>query len=127
MLLEADEEFPEPIVARASALNDPSARRMPPMLRRAFTAMPEVDDVMALADRDLDLWEVVPLIEAQVLRILDRRAGTPDDAAIQRGPRRFHVMGIGGSHHHWQRDTALVDQRVPLRAELAAVRRIRAC
>ena len=63
-LLEADEQFSEPIVPRAGALDDPATGWMPSPARDTFTAMTEVDGVMPLADRGLDLREIVPLVQA---------------------------------------------------------------
>ena len=82
---------------------------------------------MPLPDCRFDLREVVPFIEAQVLGVLERRPGSPDGEAVQRDRRRFHVVLVGAGHHDGQRDAALIGQRVPLRPELAAIRRIGAC
>jgi len=111
----------------ACAFDDPATRWIPPTLRATFAAMAEVGRVMPLPNRHLDLRVVVPFVEAQMLRAFRRRPGPPDDEAIQRGRSHFHVMGIGGGHHHGQRGAALVGQRVPFRAELAAICRIGAC
>jgi hypothetical protein len=126
-LLKTNEKFPEPIVPRAGAFDDPAARRMPLLIRATFAAMTEVECIMSLPNRRLDLRVIIPFVQTQVLRILERRSGAPDGEAVQRGCRRFHVMGIGGGHDNGQRRAALVGQRVALRAELAAVRRIGAC
>jgi hypothetical protein len=126
-LLEADEEFPESIVPCAGAFNDPAAGWMTPTLRGTFAAMAQVSDVMPLADCGLDLREVVPLVEAQVLLLLRRRSRPPDGETVQRGRRRLHVVSVGGGNDDGQWGAALVGQRVPLRTELAAVRRIGAC
>jgi hypothetical protein len=126
-LLKADEEFAKPVVPCAGALDDPATRWMPPPAGHAFPAMAEVGGVVPFPDRGLNLWEVVPLVEAQVLRILRRRSRPPDGEAVQRGRRRLHVVGIGAGDDDGQRGAALVGQRVPLRAELAAIRRIGAC
>src|SRR5579863_8300462 len=100
---------------------------MPPTPRAAFTAMAEVNGVMSLPDGRLDLRVVVPFVEAQVLRAFSRRPGPPDDEAVQRGRRRLHVMAVGAGHDDGERGAALIGQRVALRAELAAIRRIGAC
>ncbi len=125
--LKADEEFPEPIVPRAGAFDDPAARWIPPVPRDAFAAMAKVAGVMPIPDCCRDLRVVVPFIEAQVLRALRCRPGPPDSETVQRGRCRFHVMAVGAGHHDGQRGAALIGQRVALRAELAAVRRIGAC
>lgn len=126
-LLEADEKFSKPIVPSTSALNDPTARRVSPAARWTFATMAEVGRVMSASGCRLDHREIVPLIEAEVLRFLERRTRAPYDNAVQCGRRRFHIVGVGAGHHDGQRDAALVGQRVALRAELAAVRRVGAC
>ena len=83
-LLKADKEFPEPIVPCAGALDDPATRWMPPVARGAFAAVAAMGSVMPLLDCRLDLRGVVPLVEAQVLRIPRRRLGAPDGETIQR-------------------------------------------
>ncbi len=100
---------------------------MPPAPRDAFAAVTDVSGVMPLPGCRLDLREVVPFVEAQVLRVLRRRPGSPDGEAVQRGHRRLHVMTVGAGHHDSQRGAALIGERVALRAELAAIRRIGAC
>jgi hypothetical protein len=123
-LLKADEEFPEPIVPCAGAFDDPATCGMPSTSREAFAAMADVRGVMALPDRRLDLREVVPFVQAQVMRVLSRWLRSPYGEAVQRGRRRFHVMTVGAGHHDGQRGAALIGQRVALRTELAAIRRI---
>lgn len=61
------------------------------------------------------------------MRAIECRSGASDGEAVQRGRRRFHVMGVGAGHRDGQRGAALVGQRVALRAKLAAIRRIGAC
>ena len=126
-LLEADEKLSKSIVPCAGAFDDPAARGMPPTLRATFAAMAEVGRIMALPNGRLDLRIVIAFVQTQVLRIFERRSRAPDGKAVQRGRRRFHVMGIRGGHDNRQRGAALVGQCVPLRAELAAIRRIGAC
>ena len=79
----ADQDGPAFLEPGEGALDDPAAGRMPPTLRATFTAMTKVGDVMSLADRRLDLGEVVALVEAQVLRVVDRRSRAPDNEAVQ--------------------------------------------
>ncbi len=100
---------------------------MTPAPQRTFAAMAEVECIMPLPNSRLDLRIVVPLVQTQLLGILKRRSGAPDGEAVQRGRRRPHVMGISTGHHDGQRGAALIGQRVALRAELAAIRRIGAC
>ena len=100
---------------------------MPPVPRKAFAAMAQVSHVMSPPDRRLDLREIVPFVEAQMLRALRRGPGSPDGAAIQGGRRGLHVMGVGAGHCDGERGAALISQREALRAELAAIRRIGAC
>jgi hypothetical protein len=82
---------------------------------------------MPLPDCRLDLREVIPFVETQVLRAIERRSGASDGEGVQRGRRRFHVMRVGAGHRAGQRGAALVGQRVAFRAEFAAIRRIGAC
>src|SRR5579875_548138 len=105
--LEAGEEFPEPIVPRASTFHDPAACRMATP-RDAFAATADVGDV------------------AQVLWPLRRGAGALHDESVQRRRRR-HVVAVGTGHQNRQRDSPLIGQGVTFRAQLAAVRRIGAC
>ncbi len=126
-LLEADEEFPESIVPCAGAFDNPAARWMPPTLWATFAAMAEVGCIMPLPNRRVDLRVVVPFVQTQVLRNLERRSGAPDSEAVQRGRRRFHVMGIGGGHDHSQRRAALIGQHVVLGPQFASVCRIGTC
>jgi hypothetical protein len=107
-LLEADEEFSKPVVPRTGALNDPAPRWMSPTPWGTFATMAEMGSVMPLPDRRLDHWEVVPFVETQMLGGLARRTGTPNGEAVQRGRRRFHIVGIRGSHDDGQRCAALV-------------------
>ncbi len=100
---------------------------MPPTPRGAFSTMANVGRIMPLPDCCLDLREIVPFVQAQVLRVLSRRPWSPHGEAVQRDRRRFHVMTVGAGHHESQRGAALIGQRVALRAKLAAIRRIRAC
>ena len=92
-LLKTNEKFSEPIVPRAGAFDDPTARRMLPTSRDALTAMADMRGVTPLSDCRLDLREIVPLVEAQVLRMLRRRPRAPDGEAVQRGRRRLHIIG----------------------------------
>jgi len=107
-LLEADEEFPEPVMPGAGAFNDPATRRMPLTSRDALTAMADMGDIMPFPHGRLDLREVVPFVETQVLRVLSRRPGRPDSEAVQRGRRRFHIMAVGTGHHDGVRGAALI-------------------
>ncbi len=123
--LEAGEEFPEPIVPRASTFHDPAACRMATP-RDAFAATADVGDVAPVPDRGLDLGEVIPFVQTQVLWPLRRGAGALHDESVQRRRRR-HVVAVGTGHQNRQRDSPLIGQGVTFRAQLAAVRRIGAC
>jgi hypothetical protein len=126
-LLKADQEFPEPIVPCACAFDDPATRRVPSTSRDAFTAVAAMGSVMPLPDCRLDLREIIPFVETQVLRAIERRSGASDGEAIQCGRRRFHIVDVGAGHRDGQRGAALVGQRVAFRTELAAIRRIGTC
>lgn len=127
VLLVTDKEFPEPVMPGSGALNDPATRRVAPTAREALTAMAHMGGVMSLLHGRRDLRVVVPFVEAQMLRMLRCRSGPPDRETVQRGRRRFHVMAVGAGHHDGERSAALIGQRVALRPELAAIRRIGAC
>jgi hypothetical protein len=120
-LLKSGEKFSKLIVPSTSAFNDPAARRVSPAAWGTFATVAEVGCVMSPSDRRLDHREVVPFVQAQVLRFVDPRSRPLYDNAVQGGRRRFHVGRIGGGHDHRQRRAALVGQRVALRAELAAI------
>ncbi len=81
-LLEPDEQFAEAVVPGTGALHDPAPRRMPPVPGHNLSAMPDVGGVATRRDGGLDLRKVIPLVEAQVLKALDRGPRSPDREAV---------------------------------------------
>ena len=125
--LEANKELSEPIVPGSGTLDDPAASRVASGPRQILTSVPHMRRVATRLHRRCNLGEIVPFVHAQMLRCIRGGTWPTNGYAIQGRRRGFHVVTVGRGHYDGQRDAALVGQRVPLRAALAAVRRIGAC
>jgi len=114
-------------VPGAGPFDDPAARRTASGRRHDFSAVAHVGNIPSGMDRDLDLAGIIPLVQAQVLRLVRRGPRPTDDDPVQGLRSDLHVMTIRGRHHHGQRGPALIGQRVAFGAAFAPIRRIRAC
>ncbi len=70
VLLVADEQFAKSIVPGAGPFDDPAASRMASMRRHDFTTVSNVGNVLPSTNRGLDLAEIIPLVQTQVLRLV---------------------------------------------------------
>ena len=61
--------------------------------------MAHVRDVLSLDDTELYLLEVVPLVEAEVLRVVPPGLRPPYDSAVQGLERCLHVVGVRRRDH----------------------------
>ena len=76
--------------------------------------MPDVRDVSSLDRTRLDLWEIVPLVETQILSVIWSGWMSPHHDAVERLHRGLHVVDVSTRDHCREGRPSLVRQDVPL-------------
>src|SRR5437016_813359 len=129
LFLPAYEDSTKPIHPAVGALHDPAARLEPSALLDQLGFLSSGADVsreMKLLQKVTDLVVVVPLVHADVLRLLRRGLGLPDRNAVDRFFDHFEVVAVGSVDSQSNRYTRSFSEQTALDAVFGAIRRIRA-
>ena len=128
-LLPADENPSEPIHPTVRSLHHPAPRSMAgasASYRRLFPARGDVSDHSQRSHQFTHLFEVVPFVQTQVLRSVQRRSWFFHGNAFDRLSHQLEVVDVRSRHgqSHW--NAVGFDQQAAFRAAFGSIRGIRA-
>src|SRR5690606_30384680 len=83
--------------------------------------------VVATCEKLADLFRVVPLVEAHVLRMPRPGLRTLDRQAIECRLKKFNVVRVGTTYRYAQRNAASVGENRTFGTELTTIGRVLAC
>ena len=127
LLLPSYQEPPELVEPGRTPLHDPPLRLVAPHGVLHLSPVAHVRYVLPLDHPSLYLRVVLPLVQAEVLRMVAAWGRPRDDDAVQGLERRLHVVRVGPSDHSGEGRPPLVGQDVPLRTELAPISGVGTC
>lgn len=90
-----------------------------------FTARANVRRESEFLDQFTDLVIVIPFVQAQVLRFVQRGSGSFDGNAGDCFPRQFEIVDVRSAHRQSDRDPAALDQKTSLGSGFGSIRWIR--
>lgn len=107
------------------SLDDPTSGLLAPNRpgERGLSATPDVRPDPAITSLAFWLLVVVPLVQAQVLRT-SGASRRPEWNRVERPSDHVHIVDVGTSQRHRQRDTLAVGQNVTFCAEFCSIGRI---